>query len=193
MTIRINLLAPERRRRRRIGPVGIGLAVLAAVVLLLVVVGVVLQVRIAGMRSHLEEVQAEVERLRPEALQVERMKRAVDAMHRRETFIRQFFTAQIPAAEAILDLSLAIPRDTWITQFLVQGGRAVQVEGVTAQDNESVALFMLNLDQSPHFRNVDLSVSERQRIGTRDVIRFSLTAELEGTPTSGMPTEGGTR
>jgi type IV pilus assembly protein PilN len=193
MTIRINLLAPERRRRRRIGPVGIGLAVLAAVVLILAVVGIVLQVRVAGMRSRLAEVQAEVERLRPEALQVERMKRAVDAMHRREAFIRQFFTAQIPAAEAILDLSLAIPRDTWITQFAVQGGRAVQVEGVTAQDNESVALFMVNLDQSPRFRNVDLSVSERQRIGTRDVMRFSLTAELEGPPTSGTPGEGGTR
>lgn len=193
MTIRINLLEPERRRRRRIGPVGIGLAVLAGVVLLLAGVGIVLQVRIAGMRSRLAEVQAEVERLRPEALQVERMKRAVGALHRRETLIRQFFTAQIPAAEALLDLSLAIPRDIWVTQFLVQGGRAVQVDGVAAQDNESVALFMVNLDQSPHFRNVDLSVSERQRIGKQDVMRFSLTAELEGTPTAGAPGEGGTR
>ncbi len=184
--IRINLLAPTRRRRRWIGPVGIGLAVLAGVVLLLAAVGVVLQVRIAGMRSRLEEVQAEVERLRPVASQVERMKRAVDALHRRETFIRQFFAAQVPAAEALLELSLVIPRDTWVTQFLVQGGRAVQVEGFTAQDNESVALFMTNLDQSPYFRGVDLSVSERQRIGTRDVMRFSLTAELEGT-------QGGTR
>lgn len=188
--IRINLLAPERRRRRRIGPVGIGLLVLAAVALVLAVVAIVLQSRIADMRSRLEATNAEIERLRPEALEVERMKRAVDALRRRETLIRQFFASQIPAAEAILDLSLAIPRDTWITQFTVQGGRAVQVDGLTALDNESVALFMVNLDQAPHFRNVDLSVSERQRIGPRDVMRFSITAELEGSPSAAV--SGGT-
>jgi type IV pilus assembly protein PilN len=190
LSIRINLLAPERRRRR-ITPVVVGVGGLAALVLILVVTAVVMQVRVASNRTHLARLQTEVEQLRPEAQEVERMRRVLEGLRRRESLVRQFFASQIPAAEAILDLSLAIPQDSWITLFAIQGGRAVQIEGVTARDNESIALFMVNLERTPHFENVDLQVSELQRIGTQDVLRFTLTGALAGGP---QPTpEGETR
>ncbi len=120
------------------------------------------------------------------------MKRTVDGLRRREALVRQFFASQIPAAEAILDLSLSIPQDSWITLFAVQGGRAVQIDGITARDNESIALFMVNLERTAHFDNVDLQVSELQRIGTQDVLRFTLTGALAGRPQP-TPPEGGTQ
>ncbi|MDR5709944.1 MAG: PilN domain-containing protein [Armatimonadota bacterium] len=181
MTIRINLLAPERRRRR-VTPLMVGAGALAVLVLVLVVVALLMQVRVSSSRARLAQLNAEIERLRPEAQEVERMRRVVEGLRRREALIRQFFASQIPAAEAILDLSLAIPQDSWITLFAVQGGRAVQIEGVTARDNESIALFLVNLEQTPHFENMDLQVSELQRIGTQDVLRFTLTGALSGGP-----------
>ncbi len=189
MSIRINLLAPERRRRR-ITPAIAGLGALAILVLVLALVALVMQARMAEMRSRLGQLQAEIERLRPQAQEVEQMRRAVEGLRRREALVRQFFASQIPAAEAILDLSLSIPQDSWITLFAVQGGRAVQIEGVTARDNESVALFMVNLEQTPHFENVDLQSSELQRIGMQDVVRFTLTGALSGGPQA-TPPEGG--
>jgi Tfp pilus assembly protein PilN len=182
MTIRINLLAPERKQRRGLGPVGWGLIVVLAVGVLLVVYGIVLQTRIADLRKQIATHNAEIERIRPQATEVERMKRVVELLRRREALIQQFFAAQIPAAEAVSDLSLIIPRDSWLTLFTVQGGRAVQVDATTTANNESVAVFMVNLERSGYFRNVDLSVSERHRIGDRDVMRFTLTGELEGSP-----------
>ncbi|MDR5683549.1 MAG: PilN domain-containing protein [Armatimonadota bacterium] len=195
MTIRINLLAPERKRRPGLGPVGWGLLVVLVVAVGLVVYGIVLQGRMADLRRQIADHNAEIERIRPQAAEVERMKRAVESLRRRETLIQQFFASQIPAAEAVSDLSQVIPQDTWLTAFSVQGGRAVQVDGTTTANNESVAVFMVNLEQSPYFRNVDLSVSERQAIGQRNVSRFTLTAELEGSPRARASAEdtGGTR
>lgn len=189
MTIRINLLEPERRRRGT-GPAAIGLLVVLAVAVALTLYGIVLQGRIADLRRQIADHTAEIERIRPQAAEIERMKQAVELLRRREALIQQFFAAQIPAAEAVTDLSLNIPRDTWLTVFTVEGGRALQVEATTTADNESVAVFMVNLEQSRYFRNVDLSVSERHRIGPREVTRFTLTGELEGTPTVRASSEG---
>jgi Tfp pilus assembly protein PilN len=195
MTIRINLLGPERKRRRAVVPVGIGLLVVLAVAVALVLYGIVLQGRIVELRRQITDHTAEIERIRPRATDVERMKQAVELLRRREALIQRFFAAQIPAAEAVSDLSLIILQDTWLTAFAIEGGRAMQLEATTTADNESVAVFMVNLEQSRYFRNVDLSVSERQMIGPREVTRFTLTGELEGEPVVGASGErpGGVR
>jgi type IV pilus assembly protein PilN len=166
-----------------------------AVAVALVLYGMALQGRIAELRRQIADHNEQIERIRAEATEVERMQQAVESLRRRETLIQQFFAAQIPAAEAVSDLSQIIPQDTWLTLFAVEGGRAVQVDATTTANNESVAVFMVNLEQSPYFRNVDLSVSERQAIGPRDVRRFTLTAELEGSPKARASSEGtgGTR
>ncbi len=195
MSIRINLLAPERRRARRAPSVlAIGLALLALLVVVLAVWTAQLQGRVSALRGEVAAVQADVERLRPQAAEVERMRAQLAAVERRETLLRQLFAGQIPAAEAINELAALIPRDSWITEFAVQGGRTVQLAGITTASNISLAAFMVNLERSTFFRNVDLSVSERQRVGNREVVRFNLTAELEAAPPGPQATPpGGTR
>jgi proteasome lid subunit RPN8/RPN11 len=69
-----------------------------------------------------------------------------------------------------------------LTEFSIEGGRAIRIAATTTGDNESVAVFMTSLERSQRFRNVDLSVSERQMIGPQAVTRFTLTGELEGEP-----------
>ncbi len=195
MSIRINLLAPERRRvRRPPGVLVVGLVLVAALVVVLAVWTASLQNRIAALRNEVATVQADVDRLRPQAAEVERMRAQLAAVERREKLLQELFAGQVPAAEAIGELAAAIPQDSWITEFAVQGGRTVQLAGVTTASNLSLAAFMVNLERSEFFRNVDLSVSERQRIGEREVVRFNLTAELEGKAPAAQPTPpGGTR
>jgi len=196
VSIRINLLAPERKVRRPPNVLAIGLVVLAVLVVVLAVWTVSLQSRVAALRGQVAEVQADVDRLRPQAAEVERMRARLAALERREKLLQELFAQQIPAAEAVNELAAVIPQDSWITEFAVQGGRTVQVSGITTASNVSLARFMVNLEDSTFFRNVDLSVSERQRIGDREVVRFSLTAELEGRPAPAatpQPAPGGTR
>jgi len=188
MSIRINLLAPERRRvRRRPSAVGVGVAVLVVLVAALAVWTVSLQGRIAALREDVARVQQLVAGLRPQAEEVERMRARLQALQRREELVQQFFASQIPAVEAIADVGLLIPRDSWITEFAVQGGQSVQLSGATTASNESVAAFLVNLERSAFFQGVDLSVSERQRVGPRDVFRFTVTARLEGRPRASVP------
>lgn len=171
-----------------------GVAVLTALVVGLGVWTVALQNRVAELRQQVATVRAEVERLRPQAAEVERMRTQLAAVERRQKLLQDLFASQIPASEAINELAAVIPRDSWITEFAVQGGRTVQVAGTTTASNVSLAAFMVNLERSTFFRNVDLSVSERQRIGDREVVRFNLTAELEGRPAptgSPQPSPGG--
>lgn len=195
MSIRINLLAPERRRARRPpSPLVVGLVILAALLVALGTWTVSLQGRTTALRNEVAQVQAEVDRLRPQAAEVERMRARLQAVQRREELLRQLFAGQVPAAETIAELAMAIPQDSWITEFALQGGRTVQLSGLTTASNVSLAAFMVNLERSTLFRNVDLSVSERQRIGEREVVRFSLSAELErATGPTPQPTPGGTQ
>ncbi|MER3455820.1 MAG: hypothetical protein C4303_00995 [candidate division GAL15 bacterium] len=195
MSIRINLLAPERRVRKPPSPLAVGLVILAVLVAVLGVWTVSLQGRTSALRSQTAQVQAEVDQLRAQAAEVERMRARLQAVQRREELLRQLFAGQVPAAEAVAELASAIPQDSWITEFALQGGRTVQLSGLTTASNVSLAAFMVNLERSRLFRNVDLSVSERQRIGEREVVRFSLSAELERStgPAPSQPTPGGTR
>jgi Tfp pilus assembly protein PilN len=195
VSIRINLLAPERRRARRPPAVlAVGVLLLAVLVVVLALWTAFLQGRVALLRGEVASVQSEVDRLRPQAAEVDRMRTQLAAVERRENLLRQLFAGQIPAAKAINELAALIPRDSWITEFAVQGGRTVQLAGVTTASNISLAAFMVNLERSTLFRNVDLSVSERQRMGGRDVVRFNLTAELEAAPPGPQATPpGGTR
>lgn len=195
MSIRINLLAPERRRARRPpSTLVVGVVALAALAVGFGVWTVALQGRAAELRRQVATVRAEVERLRPQAAEVERMRSQLAAVERRQKLLQDLFASQIPASEAVQELAAVIPQDSWITEFSVQGGRTVQVAGTTTASNVSLAAFMVNLERSTFFRNVDLSVSERQRIGDREVVRFNLTAELEGRPVptgTPQPSPGG--
>ncbi len=196
MSIRINLLAPERRRVRRRPTVAlVGGAVLVVVLAALALWTVSLQGRIAALREEVARLQQQVDGLRPQAQEVEQMRARLVALQRREELVQRFFASQIPAVEALTDIGLLIPRDSWITEFAVQGGQSVQLSAVTTASNESVAAFLVNLERSTFFKGVDLSVSERQRVGTREVFRFTVTAQLEGRPQPSVPTTpaGGNR
>lgn len=70
------------------------------------------------------------------------------------------------------DLSDALPDELWLTSFSEQNG-SIDLAGI-ADTEQRVALFMETLEQSKHYSNIELTVTEQTTVGNRRMQRFSL-------------------
>lgn len=84
-------------------------------------------------------------------------------------------------AHLLDELSAALPEKLWLTKFSEKGG-SINVAGIADNEN-TVAAFMRNLDASPYYRNVELSVTEQSKVGDRKMQKFTLNCSVE-TPLS---------
>jgi len=95
----------------------------------------------------------------------------------------------------ILDeLYKAMPDKLWLEAFKESSGKA-NISGV-ATNEETVALFMRNLEASPQFSQVSLGVVQQAVKEGVKLHKFDLTCTLEGQQTvdlaaAGTPQEGG--
>ncbi len=70
------------------------------------------------------------------------------------------------------DLSNALPEELWLTSFSEQNG-SIDLAGI-ADTEQRVALFMETLEQSDHYSNIELTVTEQTTVGNRRMQRFTL-------------------
>ena len=176
--ITINLLAPGRRRP--IGPApGVMLAFLAtaAVVGLLIVVTIFLGTRAGALHRQLNDVNKKMEALRPIAQEVERLEQTLRRLQDRQTVLRTLLSRQLPATDSLRALRTVIPQDVWLIDLATSGACGVTFDGYTFT-YRSVARFMVALKDSDRFRNIDLTSTQKEKIGERDVVKFQVTGEL---------------
>jgi len=70
-----------------------------------------------------------------------------------------------------------LPDKVWLSKFTESGG-SIALDGIG--DNErSVARFMRNLDASPYYRNIELSVTQQTNIAGLKMQKFSLKCQTE--------------
>ena len=79
------------------------------------------------------------------------------------------------------ELSAALPEKLWLTKFSEKGGQ-INLTGVADTEN-TVAVFMRNLDSSPYYKNIELSVTEQTKAGDRKMQKFTLNCSVEAPPT----------
>ena len=192
--ITINLLAPGKRRAAGPTP-GMLMAVgsIALIVLVFAVVGVVLSTRVASLHRQLNDVNRQIDAVRPIALQVQRLEATLQSLEVRQDALKKLLGTQLPASESLQAIKSVIPTDVWLINVTTQqGGRSVQFDGYTFT-YRSVARFMIALKDSDRFRNVDLTATQKDRVGEREVVKFQVTGELTGTPTKtgDLPWPGG--
>ena len=78
------------------------------------------------------------------------------------------------------ELITALPQKVWLTEFADAGG---QIKLVGFGDNENtVAKFMSNLEKSPNYKNVELSVTEQSEVGGIKMQKFALSCQAETPP-----------
>lgn len=173
--IRINLLPRERARRVLITPRIIVLAATGALLVILVAVTVYLNARNDRLRVEIDDINAEIAILAPQVARVENLQRRIAALRQREQVLRQLDDARIPWDAVLSEVAVIIPRDVWLTRLTAGADGSLSFSG-NGLSYQAVARFMLNLDASPMFEGVDLSSTQKVKIGTRDVATFSVTA-----------------
>jgi len=176
--ITINLLAPGRRRP--VGPAPstmLAFLATAAVVGVLIMVTIFLGTRAGALHRQLNDVNKKMEALRPIAQEVDRLEQTLRRLQDRQAVLQALLSRQLPATDSLKALRTVIPQDVWLIDLATSGARGVVFDGYTFT-YKSVARFMVALKESDRFRNIDLTSTQKEKIGERDVVKFQVTGEL---------------
>ncbi len=175
--IRINLLPRVPRKRlpgRRFIEIGVPAIALVAVVVLWAMVAS----RNAGLARQIAEVNTKISDIRPTVDRVLELDRQLAAMRGKENVIKELLAQQLPGSSVLNELRLLIPKDVWLTSLSVPEASALSIEGY-GLSYPSVAQLMENLSTGQLFRAVDLTVVQSERVGPREVVKFSVTARVQ--------------
>ncbi|MBI5835642.1 MAG: PilN domain-containing protein [Candidatus Eisenbacteria bacterium] len=180
--IRINLLPPEERiARARKGPAvpwfALPLGAAGAVTLLAFASAGMQAARIQSLHKDIVKAEAETASLAPQIQRISLLARERADMDLRMSLLKRLEGSRYVRVQMLDELSRQLPDHVWITTLRENGPGRVQVEGVTFS-NLMVADFMQRLDSSPLYEAVDLTVSERGTMEDRDVLKFTLTAQV---------------
>ncbi|SRR5713226_3535966 len=175
--IKINLLPKERIRRVAVAP-----RILVGLVAVVVLAGLVLftlylNLQNALLRGEIAQVNARIEELRPQVAEVEALQRQINEARRKEQLLRQIEAMRIPWDRVMNELRKIMPADVWLIRVDAKGDGTLTFNGF-GLSYESVARFMVNLNASPVFQNADVTIAQKQDMGNRPVINFSVTAQL---------------
>jgi type IV pilus assembly protein PilN len=176
--IRINLMPREEARRAATRQRDQGLILVALIGLVVVILGAEVWTRAANA-----EVRAEVDRNRVELTELD--KRYQESL-RTEARLRELSakrdTIEILERQrrgpvyVLEDLGAATPDSLWLTEMRETGGAAVlKGQGL---DNQTIALFMRQLESSPYFSRVDLVETKHLEKGQAELKEFTIRAQV---------------
>ncbi len=180
--IRINLLPKEERvTARRISlPKAASLVPLAALVAVVGAVGATAALehaKVGTLRQDVADLREEVRAIQPQVDRVKKLTAQREELERRLDVIRQLDEGRFLSVRVMDDMSRQMPSYLWLTNMTQQGTGKVIMTGVTFS-NLIVADYMKRLDRSPMFAHVDLGEAKRGEIDGRDVVEFSVSADL---------------
>ncbi len=78
------------------------------------------------------------------------------------------------------ELSASLPDQLWLTKFTEAGG-SIKILGI-ADSEKTVAEFMRNLEASPYYKNIELSVTEQTKSDGKKMQKFTLGCGVEIPP-----------
>ncbi|MEO8603579.1 MAG: PilN domain-containing protein [bacterium] len=154
--IRINLLPikeTERAigRRQQVSLVALG----TTVALLIMVVPFILQSRkLAMLEGQIQQVNTEVQAFNAQVKEVHDLDRLKKEVETKLRIIQALNQKRVGPEHVLDDLSVSTPDSLWLTDFTEIGGNATFTG--KALDNETIARFMRQLQDSPYFHSVDL-------------------------------------
>lgn len=182
--IRINLLKPESKEFKE-GPAAPGPETRAKkafpltsvfilfLIALLAVAFFFQRGLISRERDRLQTAQAEKKKLEYVVAKLDELEKQKAVFERKISLISQLRAQQDSAVVILDELSKGLPDWVWLTDVSSQG-QTIQIKG-NALSNNLIADYIFNLENSPHFANVNL-ISSTQRTGrSAQYLEFSLT------------------
>jgi type IV pilus assembly protein PilN len=115
----------------------------------------------------------EIKKLTAEAGEIEKFKQQKQELEKKLDVIQNLNAKKTGPVEILDELSVIIPDKAWLTS-LTNKGDSMVLEG-QALDNTTIAAFMKQLQNSKHFDNVTLVLSQQE--GGRQ--KFSITCKIK--------------
>ncbi|MFP4037834.1 MAG: PilN domain-containing protein [Desulfobacteraceae bacterium] len=173
--IRINLLPFRAARKRENIKRQITVYILSVILLLVAMVYAFLQ-----LDTHLSELQAEEKDLRGDLAKYEdtikrinEMSKQIALIEKKLEVIRSLERRKTGPVRLLDEISKAVPEERLWLSALVESGASLSLEG-SAQNNETLAEFMVNLESSPFIKTVDLESSRSDEVEGVNVSTFTL-------------------
>jgi type IV pilus assembly protein PilN len=176
--IRINLMprAEARRQAARQRDRQIGIAI-ACVLALIIVIAELMSRRRLNEAEHTTEMYktqlAELDRKHKEAMRLEKRRDELRAKLKTIDVLERQRTGPVRVLE---DLSDSTPEKLWLTEMREAGG-SVSLLG-RGLDNQTIAVFMEKLEESPYFNQVDLVETKQVEDGKAKLKEFSIRASV---------------
>jgi Tfp pilus assembly protein PilN len=175
--IRINLLPREQLRRPGIAPRTLILLVAGVVVVVALTTTLVFNARNARVRAEIARTEEQIEVLKPQVARVEALRAQIESARRKQQLLQRLEAARVPWDTILEDVRTVMPKDVWLTQVAAGEDGSINIIGF-GLTYTAVARFMVNLEGSPLFSDIDMVASQKQPVGGRQVVNFSLTGRL---------------
>jgi len=175
--IRINLLPRERVQRRPLGTPVLFVVVLAVLLPLAIGASLWMEARNRAVERQVAEVNRQMDALRDQVRRVEDLRRQLELARRKSDLLKSLEAARVPWDAILEELRAVLPQDVWLTQIELQEAGAMTFNGY-GLSYTSVARFMVSLEGSELFRNIDMLSSQTQAVAGRQVVSFSLTGQF---------------
>jgi type IV pilus assembly protein PilN len=195
--IRVNLL-PIKDAERAIGRrqrVSIAILGLCIALLIMLLPFLYQQSRLRSLDREISEVQDQIKRYSAQVKEVNELDRLKKDLETKLRIIEELDEKRVGPARVLSDLSHATPGNLWLISFEEANGAATLTG--TALDNETIARFMRQLQDSPYFFGVDLvetsrntqKVSSRRGVEDMSFTRFIVKARIDYFGRGGKPSE----
>ncbi len=167
--IRINLLPVKAAQRREMLKGQLMVVVLALIVTAGLCGAAYMYVagEIEDRQVRIDQKHAEIQRLKKKIGEVNQFKKRQKELRAKLDVLEQLKAARVGPLYILDALYEAMPAKLWLTKFQANPGRA-KISGVGVNE-ETVALFMKNLEASDFFSGVELKVIKQV---TQDKIKF---------------------
>ncbi len=157
--IRINLL-PAKQTKKRSGAQQQLLAGVAVIFLLILALYYVVseeQKSIAGLKKEHTAVQKKIDELKEIVGDIDKAKAEKEALEKKSKVITDLKSNRMGPVRMLDELSIIIPKKVWLVSLSETGVDQLKLEGYVVDHNE-LSTFMRNLEKSPFFNDVILTI-----------------------------------
>ena len=180
--IRINLLPAEDRVKKKelhLPEMSTVYVIVAIGVFIgsIVVSGTIQRHKVRSLEKKIEVAKEESRKLAPQLAKIKQITREREEVNRRLNLITSLDRHRYYRVKLLNDISYKLPGNCWLTDIKELSPNNFSINGITFS-NFTVADMISNLEDSPLVTSVDLKIAERGQIKKREVMKFSLSANV---------------
>ncbi len=179
--IKINLL-PYRAKKRK-GDIQRQIVIFSTavvlVVLLIAVFSWTLSGKVTKLRAEKSALQKDLDTYAEIIKEIDALKKKIEDLRIKLDVIQKLEEKKAGPVQLFDEIAMAVPRGKLYLKSLSESKGTVRMAG-QAIDNDTVAIFMTNLEQIEKIKTVVLGTASRIKVEEQTVTNFNLTCQLTG-------------